>query len=315
MRAADSKLALRATWLATRVAGVVSPRLAGAPAARLWFTPWRVPAGERHARRQEEWLRPTEALSFEVESNRIAGYTAGDGPTVLLIHGWGESGASLGAFVAPLVAEGYRVVGIDLPGHGASDGGQTDGFRVAAAIRGVCDALGGVRAVVAHSMGATTSLYAASEGMPVDALVLIAPSPRLDHALKRFAELLALSPNAVRGLKATIERRYGPGVWGTFSGERAASCVRVPGLIVHDRDDPQVALEDSEGLHAAWRGSRLVTTEALGHGKILRDPKVLEEVMSFLAEVAPARPPLTRRHDGAQVRSPARDERVHAVDA
>ena len=291
MRAADSQLAAKATWMATKAAAAISPRLAGPIAARLWFTPWRVPVGARHAQRQAEWLRATEPVSFEVEGLRLAGFAAGEGPAVLLVHGWGERAASLGAFVAPLVDAGYRVVGVDLPGHGSSEGGQTDGFRVAAAIRGVADAVG-ARAVVGHSMGATTSLYAAGEGMAVDGLVLIAPSPRLDHALKTFARLLSLSPNAVAGLKATIERRYSRGVWGLFSGERVASNLRVPGLIIHDRDDPQVALADAEALHAAWRGSRLVTTESLGHGKILRDPKVIDAVTSFLAEVAPARRPV-----------------------
>ena len=289
MRAAESKLAARGTWLATRVAALVSPRLAGPLAARLWFTPWRVPVGERHARRLDEWLRPTEPVSFEVDGLRIAGFAAGSGPVVMLVHGWGERGASLGAFVDPLVDAGYRVVGIDLPGHGGSEGGQTDGFRIAAAIRGVCDALGGARAVVAHSMGATTTLYATHEGMPVDALVLLAPAPRLDRALKTFARMLRLSPNAVAGLKGTIERRYGAGVWHALSGHTLAAQVDVPGLIVHDRDDPQVALADSEELHSAWRGSRLVVTEELGHGRILRDPKVIDAVTGFLAEVAPAR--------------------------
>lgn len=289
MRLADSKLAARATWLATRAAAAISPRLAGRPAARLWFTPWRVPVGERAAKRQEEWLRPTEPVSFRVGGRRIAGYVAGSGPTVLLVHGWGERGASLGAFVAPLVAAGYRVVGIDLPGHGASEGGQTDGFQLGAAIRGVCDELGDVRAVVAHSMGATTSLFATHEGMSVDGMVLLAPSPRLDRALVTFSKMLALPPNAVTGLKATIERRYGADVWDRLSAHVFAADVTTPALIVHDRDDPQVALEDAEALHAAWPSSRLVVTEGLGHGRLLRDPNVIDAVTSFLAEVAPAR--------------------------
>lgn len=289
MRAADSKLAVRATWLATRAAALVSPRLAGPFAARLWFTPWRVPVGSRAAQRQAEWLKPTEAVSFTVDGRRIAGFAAGDGPVVVLVHGWGERGASLGAFVSPLVAAGYRVVGIDLPGHGDSDGGQVDGFQLAAAIRGVCDSLGDVRAVVGHSMGATTTLYAASEGLEVDALALLAPSVRMDHVLVTFAHMASLPPRAVAGLKATIERRYGPGVWHTLSALSFAPRVKIPALIVHDSEDPQVALADAEALHAAWPASRLVTTEGLGHGRILRDPHVIESVTSFLSEVAPAR--------------------------
>lgn len=289
MRAADSMLAARATWLATKAAAAVSPRLAGPVAARLWFTPWRVPVSDRAAERQAEWLAGTDPVTFRDGRRKIAGYAAGAGPAVLLVHGWGERGASLGAFVGPLVDAGYRVVGIDLPGHGGSEGGQIDGFQIAAAIRSVAEQIGDVRAVVAHSMGATTSLYAAREGLRTDALVLLAPSPRLDHALVTFGRLLSLPQRALDGLKATIDRRYGADVWERLSGHSIAPEVHVPGLIVHDSDDPQVSLEDARSLHEAWPGSRLVTTEGLGHGRILRDPQVIETVASFLAEVAPAR--------------------------
>lgn len=293
MRAADSTLAARATWLATKAAGLVSPRLAGPIAARLWFTPWRVPISERAAARQAEWMAPTANVTFVAGGRRIAGYAAGSGPVILLVHGWGERAASLGAFFSPLVGQGYRVVAIDLPGHGASEGGQVDGFEIADAIREVREQAGDVRAVVAHSMGATTTLYAASQGLDVEALVLLAPSPRLDHALATFARMLSLPANAVTGLKATIERRYGPRVWHALSGDTVAAGVRIPALIVHDCDDAQVELEDARTLHAAWPGSRLLETQGLGHGRILRDPDVIGAVTSFLREVAPARPPAT----------------------
>jgi pimeloyl-ACP methyl ester carboxylesterase len=288
---ADSMLALKATWFATNVAARVSPRLAGPVAARLWFTPWRIPVSDRAAARQAEWLGGTEPVSFDVEGRRIAGYATGSGPAVLLVHGWGERGASLGAFVAPLAGAGYRVVGIDLPAHGATAGGQTDGFEIADAIRGVCESIGEVSAVIAHSMGGMTSLLAARDGAPVDALVLIAPPGRLDNALATFQSMFELPDAAVSGLKATIEHRYGADVWDRLSAQAFAADVDVPALIVHDRDDQQVAFGDTEALHASWPGSRLMTTEGLGHGRILRDPEVVQAALSFVTEVAPARRP------------------------
>lgn len=295
MRAADSKLALRATWVATRAAAAVSPTLAGPFAARLWFTPWRIPTSDRARARQAEWLKDTSPVSFTAGPHRIAGFEAGDGPTVVLAHGWGERGASLGAFVAPLVESGHRVVGIDFPGHGASSGGQTDGIVVGDALRAVCDELGDVRGVVAHSMGAMASIYARSQGMEVDSFVLLAPSARLDHALDTFTKLFVLPRNAREGLKRTIDRRYGADVWERLSGLTLAPSMDAPALIVHDREDPQVALEDGEALAEAWPGARLVTTEGLGHGRILRDPQVVEQVVSFLESV----PELSRSGAGA----------------
>ncbi|MDQ3951507.1 MAG: lysophospholipase [Actinomycetota bacterium] len=289
MRAADSRLALRATWLATRLGAAISPRAAGPFAARLWFTPWRVPVGARGLARQEEWLKPTESVTFEVDGRRLAGFTAGSGPGVLLVHGWGERAASLGAFVDPLVGAGYRVVGVDLPGHGASEGGRTDGFEVAAAIAAVAESAGGVRAAIAHSMGAMTTMYAVREGLALDALVLLGSPARLESGLAKFAEIFSLPPKAVAGLKAWIDRRYGADVWDRISARTIAPELDVPALILHDRDDPQVDFADAEALHAVLPQSRLVTTETLGHGRILRDDTVVEAAVSFLREIAPAR--------------------------
>src|SRR5687768_7099099 len=42
-----------------------------------------------------------------------------DGPPVLLLHGLGSSAADW-AWQAPVLEPGYRVVAVDLPGHGAS---------------------------------------------------------------------------------------------------------------------------------------------------------------------------------------------------
>ena len=45
----------------------------------------------------------------------------GEGPTVLLVHGLGTSMVTWQRNVDPLVAAGYRVLALDLPGHGDSD--------------------------------------------------------------------------------------------------------------------------------------------------------------------------------------------------
>ena len=46
--------------------------------------------------------------------------TGGDGPDLVLIHGWGLHAGVWDEF-APLLEAGFRVTRIDLPGHGRSD--------------------------------------------------------------------------------------------------------------------------------------------------------------------------------------------------
>ena len=277
-------------WTGMRIASRFSTRVAGYFAARLWFTPWPVDAGERGRKRQREWLASTDPISLK--GGAIAGFTAGTGPTVLLVHGWGERAASMGAFIEPLVGAGYRVVGIDLPGHGDSAPARPNAYVIADAIRDAVEELGGVTAVVAHSLGAHSTLIALNAGLDVASVVMLAPSSRLDHIVDRFAELLSLPRRAHRGLELALERRFGPTVWAELDGRRLISNVTVRAFVAHDLDDPQVPFGDSEELTHLWPGAHFMATRELGHGRILRDGRVIGKALGFLAaENGTAAPP------------------------
>lgn len=291
MRLADRALAARATWVATRLTGAVSVRLAAPFVGRLWFTPWPVPTPDRVRQRERAWLATADPFEVVLDGRRLVGFTAGRGPTVLLVHGWGERASRLGAFVGPLVERGVRVVAVDLPSHGDSDDGPVAIPDLAVAIAGVARALGGVDAVVAHSIGGPATSIALRDGLDVRAVALLAPAVRLEHAVDTFGRLLRVPPKALLGLRRSIERRFGVGVWEEYAVDGLASTFDVPALIVSDRHDPQVAHEDHELLAEAWPGARLLTTEGLGHTRILHAPDVVEAVVSFVADAITGPPP------------------------
>jgi pimeloyl-ACP methyl ester carboxylesterase len=275
---------LKVTWIGVRLVGSASRFLGGLLTARLWFTPWEVPLSERAAAKQREWLKPTRPVRFSVAGREVRGFTAGEGPLVLLVHGWGERAASMGAFIAPLLDDGYRVVGIDMPAHGDSPGRQADGLIGAAVVRGVADELGGVHAVVAHSVGGMVTAYALGHGLEVDRVALIAASIRIEHAMEKFQGMFGVPEKAMAGLRETIIRRYGRSLFEQWHIDEMARGFTVPALLVHDTDDPQVDYADAKRLAVAWPGARLHTTHGLGHVKPTRDPAVIQEVRSFLRE-------------------------------
>lgn len=238
-----------ATWAATRALGSISTRAGGKMAARLWFTPWPVPIGDKAQVHRDRWLRHTSPLGLDFEGARLAGWQAGDGPTVLLVHGWGDTAASLGAFIDPLVDAGYRVVGFDLPAHGGSGTGQTNLIELAAAVRAIGFEIGPLHAVVAHSMGGATTSLAMLDGLEVERVVLLSPAGRLDRAVDVFKDQLRLPRRAVQGLKREIERRFGADVWERFAAVNVASQFQTPALVIHDRQDKQVKYAD--GLELA----------------------------------------------------------------
>ena len=284
MKLASSRPVLYATVAATRVLGKFSARLAGVPAYLLWFIPWKVPVSDRGSRKQAGWLEGTERFTLRTSEGRIAGFTAGEGPLVLLIHGLGERAASLGGFIAPLVDAGFRVVGIDLPGHGESARQMTNPIISATALREVADHLGGAHAVIAHSLGGHAALWAMNAGLTAQCAVLIAPNVDMGYATEFFQALFGLPDKAMEGLKRKIERRYGSNIWDDLSGDRLVLHNQIPSLVFHDPEDPQVPFEGSQRLVRNWKGSRLIETPGLGHGTITRDASVIEHAVGFIAE-------------------------------
>ena len=281
---ANGPLALKATLGAVRLAAPVSSRLSGYLAARLWFTPWRLPLGERAVTKQDAWLTSTRPLEVEADGLLLKGYEGGSGPTVLLVHGWGDSSRSMGAFAKPLIDAGFRVVGMDMPGHGATSGGQTDALQIAAAVRALAQRVGPVHGVIAHSMGAYGTMLALHDGLAAEKVVLISPAVLLESAVAPFGEMFALSRKTIKGLRREIERRFGPSVWTDLAADRLVRDVDIPALIVHDPEDPQVPFVDTERLVRSWRTARVEPSADLGHTRILRSDTVIDRAVSYLTQ-------------------------------
>lgn len=286
MKLANSILLLKAIVVLTRFLGRYSSRLAGAIAYWLWFIPWSVPVSDRGLQKQARWLETTEPFILRTSAGRVAGFMAGDGPLVMLIHGWGERAAGLGGFIAPLTGAEFKVIGFDLPAHGDSNRQTTNPIEAAGVMREVAEHFGGAHGVIAHSLGANAALWAMKEGLAVKRAVLMAPNVDMGYAMQTFQTLLGLPPKAVAGLKRKLERRFGPGIWRDLAGDHLATYVTTPGLVFHDPDDPQVPFEGSQRMVRAWTGSQLIDAPGLGHGAITRDPSVIERAVTFVTEPA-----------------------------
>jgi hypothetical protein len=243
--------------------------------------------------RERDLLARARPGTVRVDGRRIAMWTWGTGPRVLLVHGWGGRGAQLGAFVEPLVARGFSVAWFDGPAHGASEGRQATMPELAAALRGVAGVLGPVRGIVAHSGGAPVSGWAIRQwllegyvDLP-EAVVLIAPPADFRGYLERFAEACGLTASARNRLTRRLEGRIGVAPE-TFDLPRFAADLPVPALVVHDRGDADVRWAEGAAVAAAWPGAELMTTQGLGHRRILRDRAVVARVAAFLRErIAP----------------------------
>ena len=254
-------------------AGILAPSLAAAAAARLFTTTQRRSPknGERDVLRA--------ATRFEVE--RMVAWSWGEGPVVLLVHGWNGRATQLGGFVQPLVDRGYRVVAFDALGHGESPGRQNSLPELATAIRTVADAAGGVHAVIAHSLGAAATALALFDGMDARRLVFVSPPSDPRRFFGGFAKMLGLGDAVEQEAARRLERRVGRPL-DEVNVIRLAERLSEPLLIVHDRNDAEVPWEAGRTIAETWRGAVLYTTDGLGHHRILRDPAVQDVAARFI---------------------------------
>lgn len=262
----------------------------------------------------------------QVGELRIAFERAGDGPAVLLLHGFVGDGPSTWTDQLAGLSDSYTVVAWDAPGAGRSSP-VPDWYRMpefADLLAEFATALGIGRAdVVGLSFGGSLALelfrrhrslvgklvlagaYAGWAG----SLSPAATRERLEVSL-RFSELSsaefadAMLPDMFsRGVAPDRAARFAASVadfdpdgFRTMARASAEADLRdvlplvdVPTLLLYGDRDVRAPREVAVALQAGIAGSRLVMLPGVGHVNCVEDPvRFNREVRAFLAEPAPS---------------------------
>jgi pimeloyl-ACP methyl ester carboxylesterase len=260
-----------------RLGGAVAPGWTAAAARRLFFTP--APSGVRTE--QAAILDRGRRLDLSTRVGRIAAWTWGVGEPVLLLHGWGGHAGQLTPLVEPLLERRFRVVAIDLPAHGQSAGRRASARHFADAILDASATFGPFAGVVAHSLGGAAATLAFDGGLVARAAVFLAPPSRFSTFVDRFSEALGLDQRVRSGLERRAEDWVGRR-FEEIEPRRLARHQDAPLLVVHDRHDDEVLLEEGAEIVRCWPGAELCTTTGLGHYRILRDRETIRAAVDFL---------------------------------
>ena len=256
------------------------PELAGAWAERLFLTPPR----SRDAAATALDLIDARASFVQHKGRAIATWRWGgrDAPAVLLVHGWGGHAAQMRPFVFPLLSAGFRVIAYDQPAHGVSEGRLTGLPDFAEVLAEVAAHHGDVSAVIAHSLGAAGAALALANGKAdFETAVLVSPPADMVGYSRRFARWHWMPEPVRRAMQAAIEERYGI-LWESLDVRGLATRVKARALVVHDRDDRVVPWTQGAQVARHWPGARLLSTDGLGHGRILADDFVTRAAADFV---------------------------------
>ena len=262
---------------AFRAVGSVAPGVAARWADTIFCRP---PRPEPRPS-EEVFLATGERLTVRSEDQDLAVWTWGDGPVIVLAHGWGGRAGRFSSIGGALVGAGFRVVLFDAPAHGASMGRQASLPQFSRALREVGAAVGPVYGLVGHSLGGAAVSLAIGQGLAAQRAVLLAPPADVFLFSHAFAKHLRIPPRARDVMQHNLETRLQVR-WEELHIPTLAKTLTPLALIVHDVQDADVPYGHGEEIARAWPGAELFTTTGLGHRAILRNPEVIRRIVIFL---------------------------------
>jgi pimeloyl-ACP methyl ester carboxylesterase len=254
----------------------------------------------------------TESTLRRQTSSKMVYDRRGEGPTVVLLHGWALNGR-LWMYLEERLVPGHETVTPDFPGFGRSDGlgGPYDVARHAGA---VCELL--VEAdlrdavLVGFAYGAAVAMRAAlADDARISGLVLVG-TPRAGHLpvdrmvqsmrrdwpsyARRSAEALCKgqSEATVRWMESMFAATRLPvaiETWidiSTFDPAPLVEDLAVPSLFLHGEHDEFSPLAVAEECAARARNSRVAVAAGANHLVPIDAPEwTHEQILAFVAEV------------------------------
>ncbi len=258
-----------------------TPRLSRTIIKRVFFTPstYKVTAAEKH------YLDNGRSFEISVHHKAVKCWQWGSGPSILLAHGWNGRGIQLHHFIEPLIRRGYSVITYDAPGHGESQGKTSSYFEFTDTIRTLLTSSNGheIRGAIAYSLGAAATVNSiAKENQPLQ-VVLIAPALRLAEVLYSYFDHIGVPKPIYQNLITEYENQFG------YSMQRDNPShllreIESRIIIVHDKNDPTIPYLDSKELADEFRNIELLTTERLGHKRILADSTVVHRIIDYFGK-------------------------------
>ena len=263
-------------WLSQQLSTSLATQLA----LYLFFRPQRFKRPVREQVMHEHALQ-TSCYVPEIDKVIQVFRFAGKGPKVLLLHGWSGRGTQLFAFADELRKSNAEVVTFDMPAHGQSLGNKTNIVELVACIKEVHAKYGPFDHAIAHSMGSMALLRALRDGILMKSVAIIGSGDKIRNVFYRFSEQLQFSDKVTEQMIQAVEKKFGMNLE-SYSSSMSLEHLKMPLLIVHDKDDKETPFVYSKDLHEIANNSELLLTSGLGHHRILRDSKTVQHIVQFI---------------------------------
>ncbi|GAA3927949.1 alpha/beta hydrolase [Litoribacillus peritrichatus] len=257
---------------------LISTKVAGSLAHKIWFTPQNRPMSET----DKTWLKKSIAEHLTMNGSQVPVYRWGTGPLVLCVHGWGGHSGQFRQQANSLVEQGYSVISFDTPGHGFAEGKTSNLEETSQLISILAQQYGEFEAIIGHSIGGLAANNAINNGVQAKCTVFLNTPMCLDHIVQAFKHQLGLASEVVDQHRKLMENKFNVGFWQEY--DLRVSTTRTPTFYCYDQQDDQVPPSVGHYLAALHQGSKLVMTEKLGHNRSVRNPEIIGQISQFIQQ-------------------------------
>lgn len=207
----------------------------------------------------------------------------GHGNEVLLIHGWEGQAGNFADVVEQLVQQDCKVYAFDGPSHGFSSKAPTSLFEYTIMAGSMIKEYG-VKHLVSHSFGSVPVTYSlmTNPALHLEKYVLLTTPDKFTERIDQVSAKVGFSESTKTKLVQLIEKETNMKI-AELNVSEFVKKIRVDqALILHDINDKVIPISQARNVHQHWSQSTFKEVTGTGHFRILRDAKVIDEVVSFL---------------------------------
>lgn len=266
--------------LSSKVCAFISTKLATKYAAKLFTTPVKHKVPKRELEMNDKSIQ-SELYVSSINKNIVIYEYGKSEKKILLVHGWSGRGTQLFKIADELLHNGYSTISFDAPAHGKSAGKTTIMSDFIESILEIEKKYGPFEIAIGHSLGGMSVLNAIKRGLKVEKAIIIGSGDVVQDILDDFIFKLGLKPKMSILLRDYFEKKYQTKM-DNYSAYRAAKEIKIPVLVIHDNDDPEVSVKAGKHIFENLENGILFLTDKLGHRKILGNQNVIKKIIDFI---------------------------------
>jgi len=262
--------------------GLLFPRTSAKQLMNLFSKP-----RERVLRTREmEVLNKAEKSFLRFGQEEIKVYQWGEGEKLaMLFHGWESNAGSLGAFIAPLMAKGYRIVAFDAPAHGGSKGKYSNLVYFKKSAKEMIREYGVPNVAIGHSLGACAIIMCAyEEKLHFEKTILLAPLNRLMSVFEEYQQILKIPEKLFHPFLKHFEEFTGYSFQSFYFHNYGKQTKLNEVLLFHDEEDKITSFSHATDFKQNWEAIRLEAIRETGHYRVLWNEIMILKSIDYITK-------------------------------